>query len=735
MDYIHGESLSHLFKLSARAKVPMSRRVLTTIMVGVLTGLDAAHEARNEAGDALEIVHRDVSPQNVLLGLDGVPRVLDFGVAKAALRVHWSTQSGQIKGKLGYMSPEQLTTGLVDRRADIYSAGVILWEGLTGRRMFDPKTAPDVGVIVGRILSGTIEPPSNIVPTTPKVLDAIVLKALSRSREDRYATAREMAVALERAQAPLPSRQVGEWVAQVAGEGLKVRAAELTQIERVELPRPTRSSSDYPAVHQAIRAEKEESGSISVPGLPSTDEPPPIPPSRRALASGQDLRLLMPTPPPVQPTFDVEMPSDPPNPASEAETNPPPAGPSPSPQAKSSPDAETKAPPAAAEAKATAPDEAKPAAADSKPKPAVEVKPSPTPDAKPLPGPPVVKARIASPPRPVAPAKPGAAEAKAVEKPGAPQAPPIPAAAGSKPQLVGAPPAPTGTTSAKAPPPVPVRTVPVSPSPEGSSAAGSVEKAKGIIPGAQTVIGFAALEGDAAAVAKADAKARPAVRSIDGSPPIDEPKAPAAGKQTIVGMPVPSAAAPAEAAAVQPPKPAEPKTEPEPDEPTRQATTYASAVDAQPVPAPSIPPGEDALPMAPRRLVWAAGVACSALLVVTVWVMASRNKGGASPTDTTPVTSETATATATSTASTTASVSTPEPPTTPAVPADTATPSQSASPTPAQPEPANNAAAVATSSAPVHPHPTSSPSRKANCNPPFTTDSQGVRIPKRECFR
>ena len=101
------------------------------MVAGLLHGLHAAHEAKSERGAPLGIVHRDVSPQNVLVGLDGVPRVLDFGIAKAVTRVQ-STRNGQLKGKLSYMAPEQLRGGSADRRTDVFAAGIVLWEALTG---------------------------------------------------------------------------------------------------------------------------------------------------------------------------------------------------------------------------------------------------------------------------------------------------------------------------------------------------------------------------------------------------------------------------------------------------------------------------------------------------------------------------------------------------------------------------------------------------------------------------
>src|SRR5689334_7609894 len=136
MDYVQGESLSRLTRgLRARdSRIPPD--IAVTILAGALHGLHAAHEAKDEQGQPLEIVHRDVSPQNILIGTDGVPRVLDFGVAKAAGRLQ-TTREGQIKGKISYMAPEQLHGGRVTRQTDIYAAAVLLWETLTGQRLYE----------------------------------------------------------------------------------------------------------------------------------------------------------------------------------------------------------------------------------------------------------------------------------------------------------------------------------------------------------------------------------------------------------------------------------------------------------------------------------------------------------------------------------------------------------------------------------------------------------------------
>ena len=301
MDYVHGESLHTLLSLARKQSVPLPQRTLVAIIIGVLNGLEAAHEARSEHGDPLDIVHRDMSPQNVLLSLDGVARVLDFGVAKASLRVHWSTKDGQIKGKLGYMSPEQLTTGMVDRRADIYAVGVMLWEGLVGRRLVDPSKYGDIAGLLTTLLKNEVEMPGKLVPSTPKTLDAVVAKALARSREERFATAREMAEALERAVPPTPQRMVGEWVTRVAGPRLASRAAELNRIERTALPPMGTSMGSLPDFHapSPVSEEDFEAG--------ANDGDRPSPAARQQ--SGNDLAGLVPKAAPSRPSTPMEAPT------------------------------------------------------------------------------------------------------------------------------------------------------------------------------------------------------------------------------------------------------------------------------------------------------------------------------------------------------------------------------------------------------------------------------------------
>src|SRR5262249_13524766 len=151
----------------------------------------------------LGIVHRDVSPQNVLIGVDGVARVVDFGVAKAAGQVH-TTREGQLKGKIAYMAPEQITGEPVTRQTDIFSAAAILWEGLSGRRLF---AGANEGEIVLSVVNHQALPPSKYNKHVSRKLDEIVLRALEKDPERRFATAKEMAMALEQSVGLISTRE------------------------------------------------------------------------------------------------------------------------------------------------------------------------------------------------------------------------------------------------------------------------------------------------------------------------------------------------------------------------------------------------------------------------------------------------------------------------------------------------------------------------------------------------
>ncbi|MCU0693028.1 MAG: serine/threonine protein kinase, partial [Polyangiaceae bacterium] len=229
MEYVAGETLSRICLESFRAGRMIPPRLLTAVFVGVLEGLHAAHEAVSETGVPLAIVHRDVSPQNIMVGQDGVARVIDWGVATAVGRMQ-TTHTGQIKGKISYMAPEQITGVNVDRRADVYSTGITMWELLTGRRLFK---APNDVARLHAVLNDPIPPPGVIRPSLPSALNDVVVRATQRDPALRFNTAREMAVALENAVRPATSRDVARWVEQIAGASLRTRSARVAEIENV----------------------------------------------------------------------------------------------------------------------------------------------------------------------------------------------------------------------------------------------------------------------------------------------------------------------------------------------------------------------------------------------------------------------------------------------------------------------------------------------------------------------
>jgi len=226
MEYVRGSSLSRLLRTLTQKGERMPTRIASSIIAGALRGLHAAHEAKSEAGERLEIVHRDVSPQNVLVGTDGIARVLDFGVAKAAGRVQ-TTREGQLKGKLAYMAPEQITTGSVTRKTDVYAAAVVLWEMLTGRRLFRADNEAKL-----LVLDSEVVPPSSLVEGLPGAFDQVVMRGLDRDPAKRYATAREMAIDVEAVVGIEPPTEVGEWVEIVAADELRERANRIEEIER-----------------------------------------------------------------------------------------------------------------------------------------------------------------------------------------------------------------------------------------------------------------------------------------------------------------------------------------------------------------------------------------------------------------------------------------------------------------------------------------------------------------------
>ena len=283
MEYVEGDSLISLVRRAARTGTTIPIGVTVRVMIDALTGLHAAHELRGTDGQPLNLVHRDVSPQNILVGVDGVTRITDFGIAFAAAR-STVTRAGKIKGKFSYMAPEQVRGLEATRRIDTYAAGIVLWEALTGRPLF--KRKDDVGTI-NAVLSAPAPAPSSLVPAVPAQLDAIVLKALQRKPEDRFQTAEEFAEALERLSIErVTTRGVAAYVESALGSTLEQRRALIREaseqglqtFDNVALESSVHSKpahtapykpSEYPAAQNAVEVP------IAQP-TPASQVPPPV---------------------------------------------------------------------------------------------------------------------------------------------------------------------------------------------------------------------------------------------------------------------------------------------------------------------------------------------------------------------------------------------------------------------------------------------------------------------------
>ena len=191
MEYVHGQDLAHILHRAPHHRLHLENAL--HIAIGVCAGLHCAHSSRDASGRALDIVHRDVSPSNVLVSYQGAVKLVDFGVAKAATLVS-ETREGVIKGKYGYMSPEQCLGDALDRRSDVFAVGILLWEMTVGRRlyMFKGELAS-----MQRIVYADAPRPSSYDPDYPPQLEHIVMRALARDLRQRYESAEQLQLDLE----------------------------------------------------------------------------------------------------------------------------------------------------------------------------------------------------------------------------------------------------------------------------------------------------------------------------------------------------------------------------------------------------------------------------------------------------------------------------------------------------------------------------------------------------------
>ncbi len=309
MDYVAGDTLGGLIKTAAGLGTPLPIGVSLRILVDALDGLHAAHEHGDEDGYPLHLVHRDFSPQNILVGTDGVGRLTDFGIAKAASRAS-STATGLIKGKMSYVSPEQARGLPLDRRCDLWAAGVIAWE-IVCRRKLNPPNDP-------RSLVSTVKraPPliRTVVPDAPEAIERVIASVLKLDPDERPATAqilaRDLAAAARASGMLAETHEVAEHVKRLAGPMLAERKAKLAAARRqrigsipdgiataIGVPSPLEAAAKIALARPAsssnpILPAKPSSSPVVEADVPITLEdsvpPPPLPPASERAVSSSD---------------------------------------------------------------------------------------------------------------------------------------------------------------------------------------------------------------------------------------------------------------------------------------------------------------------------------------------------------------------------------------------------------------------------------------------------------------
>jgi serine/threonine protein kinase len=256
MEFLEGRTLRHIMARLARRQRAMPEAFAVKIIHEAAEGLHYAHEIEDAKGEPLNVIHRDVSPQNIFVTFQGTTKLLDFGIAKAEARVAHTT-TGTVKGKCAYMPPEQVQGRPVDRRADVFSLGIVLWEVTTGSRLF--RRDNDL-LTLSAVAACDVPPPSSIAEGYPEELEAIVMRALAREPEQRYPTCSDLQEDLEQFMSSqghiVTPRRIGAWVQELFDDQPQTVAALLAQLS--EEPRAV-SLLEPPAVDpHASMAETEE---------------------------------------------------------------------------------------------------------------------------------------------------------------------------------------------------------------------------------------------------------------------------------------------------------------------------------------------------------------------------------------------------------------------------------------------------------------------------------------------
>jgi serine/threonine-protein kinase len=346
MEYLHGEPLREVMRRTEELEQPMPPEIACRVIADTAEGLHAAHELLGKNGEKLGLVHRDVTPHNLFVTYDGNTKVVDFGIAKFTSRMA-HTRAGTLKGKLAYMSPEQIAGEPIDRRTDVFALGVVLWELTTGQRLFRMESDLDT---LAKVQECAVPRPSTIVRGYPIDLEKIVMKALAKTKNERYRTAREFSRALQsllmRRGLFIASDEVAAYMVSVFSDRIQKReahlrwAAEVTQtidIDKMKAlpPSPwhgddgsivTFNSEVQPSQPNTARAAPRPAAGMPAPPsqptpiaspapapVPVAVHSPPRPTAQPALSAKSTLRMgAMPvatTPPPAKPPRRGPLPS------------------------------------------------------------------------------------------------------------------------------------------------------------------------------------------------------------------------------------------------------------------------------------------------------------------------------------------------------------------------------------------------------------------------------------------
>ena len=290
MEYLHGEPLREVMRRVEERGQRVPVELAARMCADAADGLHAAHELRGKNGQLLGLVHRDVTPHNLFVTYDGYTKVVDFGIAKVADRLS-QTKAGTLKGKLAYMSPEQVRGAEVDRTTDIFALGVVLWELTTNQRLFRMETDLDT---LEKVQACVVPPPSTVVPGYPPELEMVVLKALAKRKQDRFQTARELSRALQgflmRQGAMVGPEEVSQYVRAVFGDRIQKReahlawASEVTSTVNVEKLRALQGEEPS-SVSGFSQGGAPPPPSRGAPAPPSSAAPPRKPPAAMAATS------------------------------------------------------------------------------------------------------------------------------------------------------------------------------------------------------------------------------------------------------------------------------------------------------------------------------------------------------------------------------------------------------------------------------------------------------------------